>query len=206
MWHYPYPPEAYPYHRLVDECFTHSSTHSPTHPPNTQPPPPKGVRVGALGNKNPLGQHCRCLDGGGATLGANIARRAHKPWDDAEFWCGDFSTLDVCTMDAATGKPVSSTRARAAAANATLLHCGKCSACSAPSDMQVLQDTRTYITTALTRCSVKFAEPSFLGGHRNLTLLRACIRKENITFRCGVVVPLCLCACVPVCLYVCVPV
>ena len=74
------------------------------------------------------------------------------------------------------------TRAEASASGVPVVHCGRCSACSHPSDVQILYDTRHFITTAMTRCAAKFAEPGFLGGDKDLDRLRSCLVEANITF------------------------
>eukprot|EP00947_MAST-08B_sp_MAST-8B-sp1_P002877 g2877.t1 len=140
-----------------------------------------GVRVGALGNKNSWGRHCKCYAADGQQLGDPIERQFTKNFDSADYWCGNFSTDFVCALDETTGKWATTTRSQVPA-SARVLHCGKCSACSSPKDMQVLQDTRTFITTKMTKCSTAFAKPSWLGGHGDLAKLRACLVAENITF------------------------
>ena len=74
------------------------------------------------------------------------------------------------------------TRAEASASGESVVHCGKCAACSHPSDVRVLYETRHFITTELTRCSAKFAKPSILGGDHNLDHLRSCIKDAKINF------------------------
>ncbi len=34
----------------------------------------------------------------------------------------------------------------------------------------------------MTKCSIKFSMPTFLGGTHDLTLLRECLTEQNITF------------------------
>jgi arylsulfatase A-like enzyme len=86
-------------------------------------------------------------------------------------------------LDAAHPRGVrTSTRGNASRRAETIVHCGKCAACSRPSDVRVLYDTRHAITTEMTRCAAKFAKPNFLGGDRDLDHLRACLVRANITF------------------------
>jgi len=61
------------------------------------------------------------------------------------------------------------------------LHCGACGACSSPDDMMVLYNTKTFITSKMTKCSIKFSMPAVLGGTHDLEALRKCLYEENIT-------------------------
>ena len=63
-----------------------------------------------------------------------------------------------------------------------MLHCGECAACSTLHDLDVLNSTRTYITSKLTACAAAFAKPSWLGGHRDRPTLERCMREAGIGF------------------------
>ena len=122
-----------------------------------------GTRVDLLGFNNPLGRHCECY-ANGTKLEGKIEREIAKVFDSANFWCGDFSTDFVCTMDA-EGNLVSTTREDADDKSLIILHCGKCAACSSPKDLMVIYNTRKDITTHMTKCSTSFAKPKASGGH-----------------------------------------
>ena len=150
-----------------------------------------GVRVGALGQNNSWGRHCRCFDGDGQELtkaNESIPRITTKPWNTTDFWCGPgdgtgFCTPKVCVLDTSAAAAVrTTTREEAAARNLTIVHCGACAACSHPDDVRVLYTTRHTITTDMTRCAAKFAKPSFFGGDHNLVHLRECLESAGITF------------------------
>jgi len=66
------------------------------------------------------------------------------------------------------------------AQNLTVLHCGKCSACSHVTDLEVLFRTRDTITSEMTACSTKFviAHKLHLPG-RNLEDLKTCLRNTQ---------------------------
>lgn len=149
-----------------------------------------GVRIGALGHNNSWGRSCRCYKDG-KVISDSIPRTSLKAWDDAEFWCGNggnssdpgFNTSYVCVADASAPRGVrTTTRSDAKSRGDTVVHCGKCSACSSPADVRVLYSTRHFITTEMTRCAAKFAKPPILGGDPNLTHLKACLVDANITF------------------------
>lgn len=150
-----------------------------------------GTRIGALGHNDTWGRFCRCYKAGSGVIANSIPRVSKKPWDDADFWCGPggngtapgFNTSFVCVLDASHSRGVrTSSRANASRANETVVHCGKCAACSRPADVRVLYETRHFITTEMTRCAAKFAKPNFLGGDHDLSHLRACLAAANITF------------------------
>lgn len=149
-----------------------------------------GVRVGHLGHEDPLGRHCRCFLNG-VEVREKIHRITTKAWDDADFWCGPggngtdagFNTSFVCVLDNSTQQQVrTTTTAEAHAQGDAIVHCGKCAACSSPSDVRVLYSTRHFITTEMTKCAAKFAKPKLLGGDHNLDHLRACLTNASITF------------------------
>eukprot|EP00941_MAST-03F_sp_MAST-3F-sp1_P004774 g4774.t1 len=147
-----------------------------------------GIRTGAFGNDNSWGLHCRCLRNGEKIPGDDIDRTSTKPWDDSEYWCGPgdgtgFKTPYVCVLDSSVSIGYkTTTRKDAAARSETILHCGKCSACSHPDDMKVLYNTRHNITTDLTACSTKFARPELLNGDHSLSHLKQCMRESGVTF------------------------
>ena len=151
-----------------------------------------GVRIGALKHNDSWGRFCRCYRQDNTSeqvvISESIPRVSHKPWDDAEFWCGagngtdpGFDTDYVCALNS-TGLVHTTTRAAASAKGEAVVHCGRCAACSHPSDVRVLYDTRRFITTEMTRCAAKFAKPSILGGDRSLADLRKCFRDAKISF------------------------
>ena len=140
-----------------------------------------GKRVDVFGLDDPLGRHCQCYDGAGNKMGGKIDRLVAKTFDDADYWCGNFSTDKVCAMKK-DGTWITTTRALAASNHLHILHCGMCSACSSPSDLMVIYNTRKNITTQMTKCSTAFAKPKILGGSHDLDELRACLRAHGITF------------------------
>jgi hypothetical protein len=135
-----------------------------------------GVRVLKDGKPSQVGENCQCNDE--PTL---VPRISQKPWDE-EFWCGGFDTDLVCILNAGSDVPTTSTRAAAQGAGQTIMHCGRCAACSNLHDLDVLNRTKEFITTKMTACSTEFAKPAFLGGHRNLTVLRQCLEDATINF------------------------
>lgn len=144
-----------------------------------------GTRVNADGSEDEwFGEHCLCSRAGRPLMEPNLIRRSvKKTWDD-RFWCGDFQTSNVCAMSLSTGEVGTTTRQAAAANESELhvLHCGACGACSQPDDLMVLHDTKTFITTKMTKCSIKFSMPEILGGTHDLDALTECLRNEGITF------------------------
>lgn len=62
-----------------------------------------------------------------------------------------------------------------------VLHCGACSACSTMHDLQVIYNTREYITGNMTECSTAFASP-FSKESGDLDALRNCLIERNIDF------------------------
>jgi hypothetical protein len=150
-----------------------------------------GIRVGALDHHDKLGRHCDCYKN--HTKIGNVLRSSFKSWNDADFWCGPggngtntgFNTTLVCVQDPYDpnkNNVKTATRKQAVSNHWNVVHCGKCSACSRPSDIRVLYDTRHTITTDMTRCAAKFAKPKFLGGDPDLEHLKKCLREANITF------------------------
>ena len=150
-----------------------------------------GIRVGALDHHDPLGRSCDCYKHN-EKIGS-LKRSTLKPWDDADFWCGNggnstnpgFNTSFVCVLDlnpAHDNEVLTTTRKEASQNGWSVVHCGKCSACSRPDDVRVLYNTRHTITTDMTRCAAKFAKPKFLGGDPNLVHLKECLALSNITF------------------------
>ena len=149
-----------------------------------------GIRVGVLNNPNKLGRHCNCYKND--TKIGNVLRSTLKPWDTEEFWCGTggnsstnqgFNTTFVCVQDPTSFNNIKTTTfTKAKKNNQSIIHCGKCSACSRPSDVRVLYNTRHTITTDMTRCAAKFAKPKIFGGDPSLQDLKKCLRLANITF------------------------
>ena len=131
-----------------------------------------GTRVNADGSEDEwFGEHCLCSRAGRPLMEPNLIRRSvKKTWDD-RFWCGDFQTSNVCAMSLSTGEVGTTTRQAAAANESELhvLHCGACGACSQPDDLMVLHDTKTFITTKMTKCSIKFSMPEILGARMTST-------------------------------------
>lgn len=144
-----------------------------------------GTRVNADGSEDEwFGEHCLCSRAGRPLMEPNLIRRSVKKTWDERFWCGDFQTSNVCAMSLSTGEVGTTTRQAAAANESELhvLHCGACGACSQPDDLMVLHDTKTFITTKMTKCSIKFSMPEILGGTHDLDALTECLRNEGITF------------------------
>ena len=142
-----------------------------------------GVRVDADGYPLEFGEHCLCTRSGEEIIGDLIRRSVPKAFDE-NFWCGNFSTSNVCAMNLTNGEWFTTTRDAVAEDKEDLhvLHCGACGACSSPDDLMVIWDTKAYITTKMTKCSSSFAMPKFLGGTHDLDALRTCLDEENITF------------------------
>ena len=63
-----------------------------------------------------------------------------------------------------------------------MLHCGECAACSTPHDLEVLNASKAFATVAVTRCATAYAKPSWLGGHRDVAKLAACMTDADIGF------------------------
>ena len=70
----------------------------------------------------------------------------------------------------------------ALAAGSTVLHCGRCGACSNRHDMGVIDSTKTFITTKMTACATAFAKPQLLNGHQDVGILEDCLRAGGIDF------------------------
>lgn len=140
-----------------------------------------GTRVGVAGHSDALGRHCRCSSTNGTQIGEMQPRTSLKPWDD-HFWCGNFSSSLVCALN--PGSDVGSTieLAQAQSEQRTILHCGMCAACSNLHDLNVLSDTKTYITRNMTMCAADFAKPKILGGNQDLDTLVTCLHESNIDF------------------------
>ena len=145
-----------------------------------------GERVDKEGYASPLGGHCLCKTSGGEeVIGELIERGVKKDFDGENYWCGNFDTPKVCAMNLTSpnGDYFTTTRDNAAKdPSLHILHCGSCSACSGPDDLMVIYDTKTYITSKMTKCSTPFAMPRFLGGTHDLDTLRTCLVEQNITF------------------------
>jgi len=63
-----------------------------------------------------------------------------------------------------------------------ILHCGKCSACSALDDMEVLYRTRSNITTLMTKCSTSWVISQDFPHAQTLRQLKECLVREGIAF------------------------
>ena len=118
----------------------------------------------------------------GVELGSKISRTSIKPWDQ-EFWCGDFATSLVCVQsEDGSDVPTTMEYSDALEAGRTVLHCGRCGACSNLHDMNVIDSTKKFITTKMTGCATAFAKPKLLSGHQDLGILEDCLRASGIDF------------------------
>ena len=63
-----------------------------------------------------------------------------------------------------------------------VLHCGKCSACSSPHDLEVLNKTRNTITSEMTACSVKWVILQKTFHPPPLDALKECLTEKGIDF------------------------
>lgn len=139
-----------------------------------------GARVGTLG------QHCTCRRAG-VPLGALQPYESHKAWNGS-FWCGDFETSLVCAVPLpaseveAPSAPLTMTRGEAALSGLQVLHCGACAACSTLHDLEVLNASEAFATVRVTRCATAYAKPSWMGGHRDVAKLAACLADSDIGF------------------------
>ena len=139
-----------------------------------------GARVGALG------QHCACRRAG-EPLGVLQPYQSHKAWNSS-FWCGDFETSLVCVAPPPEGEveapsaPLTMTRGEAALSGLQVLHCGACAACSTLHDLEVLNASKAFATVRVTRCATAYAKPSWMGGHRDVAKLAACLADADIGF------------------------
>ena len=139
-----------------------------------------GARVGTFG------QHCTCRREGKA-LGVLQPYQSHKTWNSS-FWCGDFETSLVCAAPPPAGEleapsaPLTMTRSEAALRGLQVLHCGACAACSTLHDLEVLNASKTFATVRVTRCATAYAKPSWMGGHRDVAKLAACLADADIGF------------------------
>uniref|UniRef100_A0A7S4EX56 Uncharacterized protein n=2 Tax=Chrysotila carterae TaxID=13221 RepID=A0A7S4EX56_CHRCT len=121
--------------------------------------------------------------------------RNARPFDP-DYWANDYSTPYLCAID--MGMPGATPRSYASnctvhscsagkaaleARGLTVLHCGKCGACSMPSDIQVLWDTRESITQQMTACATKFRVSNTLGFRpQTLGEMKQCLREVGIQF------------------------
>lgn len=137
-----------------------------------------GIKADRIKNTDPA---CDCtMDADGVALGQAAYETTNTPFTgppplnqtfpnaepfDNAYWCDAYSTPYVCAinMTESGGKPrtfVGSTTSGGATRvpdGWTLLHCGACGACSMPSDIKILYDTRHDITDNMTECSTEFA-------------------------------------------------
>ena len=132
-----------------------------------------GARTGMLGAS------CACVGTDSAELG-EVPRRSTKAWNET-FWCGKFKTDLVCA-EQSHGGVLTMTRDAAADDALAVLHCGACGACSTRHDVAVLHDTADFATAVITRCATAYAKPTWLGGHRDLVQLRACLVTASVNF------------------------
>lgn len=136
---------------------------------------------------------------------ANVYPHA-KPFD-ADYWAGTYTTQWLCVRalpdaapssilmpdemhgaclkdgDKAADAECRAGKARLEASGLQVLHCGRCSACSHPSDIELLYRTRESITTEITACSARwvalqhlpFAQPTLLD-------LKRCLVGRGVAF------------------------
>lgn len=132
-----------------------------------------------------LGRYCTCYEGG-RQLGKPIIRFSKKKFDTVTTWSGSGNTgfdSDLVCVESLQGTlgTMTTDEARAAVAqnSGTALHCGRCSACSARKDIEVLARTRRWITQVLTKVGARYAAP---WGHGNSTRLADEIEAAGIGF------------------------
>jgi hypothetical protein len=113
-----------------------------------------------------------------------------EPFDN-DYWCDAYSTPYVCAINMAESgsKPrtfVGSTSGGATRVpdGWTLLHCGACGACSMPSDIKIIYDTRDVITDDMTQCSTEFALSNDIpfGDPQTRGDLEECLIGKGIAF------------------------
>mmetsp|Transcript_24344 Transcript_24344/g.60373 ORF Transcript_24344/g.60373 Transcript_24344/m.60373 type:complete len:321 (+) Transcript_24344:17-979(+) len=141
----------------------------------------------------PLGATAYKHEGTPVTTSAGTFTHA-QPFD-ADYWCDEYTTPFLCALPdtlagyprtiACGGEPLASCAAKARSRGLITLHCGRCGACSALPDIQVLYSTRHDITTHMTACARAFALSNMWPfGHQQQTLadLRSCLVSHGITF------------------------
>uniref|UniRef100_A0A7S0JGM0 Uncharacterized protein n=1 Tax=Calcidiscus leptoporus TaxID=127549 RepID=A0A7S0JGM0_9EUKA len=115
---------------------------------------------------------------------------------DPDFWADRYTTPFLCAVDLRVAPPIPRTfdagcspgdckagKAKLEAHGLTVLHCGRCGACSSPEDIKVLFDTRETITAHTTECSTKFKISNTIGLRaQKLGELKQCLRQAGITF------------------------
>lgn len=139
-----------------------------------------GVRVDVLGRTNSFGFHCECAKDGRTISGWDLVDRKFQPksWDP-DTWSNDYSTTKLCVLRGNESTTVESINATWD--SDSILHCGKCAACSDMHDLEVLYRTRDYITTNMTKCSTQFASP-FSSTYEDLNELQDCLVENGIDF------------------------
>ncbi|CAJ1335274.1 unnamed protein product [Effrenium voratum] len=132
---------------------------------------------------------CQCYRLNNSSLGYEvllpaISRYSDKDFDTNNTWSGNstsgFSSDYVCVQT--SGGIVSMSKEEAVQATAEggkALHCGRCAACSAPADIEVMSKTRKWITEVLTALSARFAAP---WGHHDPVRLARELTEAGIAF------------------------
>jgi len=130
------------------------------------------------------GSKCKCYkriaDDQYAELndGETLDRFNRNEFDVENTWSGDFSCDLVCAKRGAS--LVSLTREEAAAdAGVKVLHCGRCSVCSAEEDAVVLSLTRKWITNSMANIAGRFAAP---WGHGDVGRLEKELSEAGMNF------------------------
>eukprot|EP00434_Breviolum_minutum_P017446 symbB.v1.2.015397.t1/scaffold1144.1/size135540/5 len=124
--------------------------------------------------------HCQCFRG--TEVLSIIPRFSDKDFDTTNTWSGTetsgWNCDFVCVQK--NGEILTVTKEEAEQENDLVkLHCGRCAACSAPEDIEVLAKTRTWITEVMTKVAARFAAP---WGHQDPQRLRRDLLEANISF------------------------
>jgi len=124
--------------------------------------------------------HCQCFRG--TEVLSIIPRFSDKDFDTTNTWSGTetsgWNCDFVCVQK--NGEILTVTKEEAEKEKDLVkLHCGRCAACSAPEDIEVLAKTRKWITEVMTKVAARFAAP---WGHQDPQRLRRDLLEANISF------------------------
>eukprot|EP00913_Durusdinium_trenchii_P018193 g17092.t1 len=139
---------------------------------------------------------CQCYrlkSSGFDVLEPVIDRYSAKSFDTANTWSGNDTVgwdSDFVCVKRPDGTLLTMTKEEYEAAGSTKLglhsrqhlqhlHCGKCAACSAVKDLEVLVTTRKWITEVMTKVAARFAAP---WGHHDPQKLREDLVEAQIDF------------------------
>ncbi|CAL1142336.1 unnamed protein product [Cladocopium goreaui] len=124
--------------------------------------------------------------GADETLPQVIPRYSAKEFDTVNTWSGNETSgwnCDFVCVQQPDGSLTTLTKeevqSQMLSADFRKLHCGRCAACSAPEDIEVLAKTRKWITEVMTTVAARFAAP---WGHRDPKRLRTDLVEANISF------------------------